>query len=178
MENEVNIYIETSLKGPSRRRAAGMYILEYKKANGVPVTRDAVLYMERTTENILVLTLLEKALSRLTKTCSVRVNTECGHVLNVMRNHWLPQWKKNGWINAKGKPVANADLWAAVSELMGGHLVEISGGRHNCYRELMYTEIHRELGTPHTLSMEEKRDALSDRGQIYRCPDNGGEAGA
>ncbi len=173
----VNIYIETSLKGPSKRRAAGMYILEYEKDGGAPVTRDAVLYMEQTTENILVLTLLGNALSRLTKTCSVRVNTGCSHVLNTMQNHWLPQWKKNGWTNAKGKPVANADLWAAVSELMGRHLVEINGGWHNGYRELMYTEIRRELGMPHMLPMEEKRDVLSDSGEIYRCPD-GGEAGA
>lgn len=28
---------------------------------------------------------------------------------------WMKKWKKNGWKNAKGEPVKNADLWEIIS---------------------------------------------------------------
>lgn len=91
---EVNIYIETSIHGPKAKRAAGEWLVEFITSKGEPVTRSGIICREEISENALTLELLRDALSRLTKTCSVRVNTECGHVLNVMQNHWLAQWRK------------------------------------------------------------------------------------
>lgn len=165
----VDIYIETSVKGPARRRAAGMYLLQFITDSGDAVTRDGIIYREQTTENALVLELVAEAFSRLTRACSVRVNTECAHVLNAMHNHWLPQWRKNGWVNAKGKPVANAGLWKAAAGLMDRHLVEVCSGWH-CYRNIMDTEIRKELAAPHALPMEMRRDVCAASREARRCP--------
>lgn len=140
----VNIYIETSARGPAVREAAGEWIVEFITTNGIPVTRNGVIYKNRTTENALALELLRDAFSILTKTCSVRVNTECGHILNTMHNHWLPQWRKNGWMNAKDKPVANQKLWEQVSDLMDNHCIEFTSGYHS-YRNVMQEDINRKL---------------------------------
>ena len=110
----------------------------------MPVTRQGLMLKEKTTENELSLELLREAFGRLVKECSVRVNTECGHVLNVMQNHWLPLWEKNGWKNAKGRPVKNAELWQQCRELMDRHVVSFGAGEHS-YRKVMQADIKREM---------------------------------
>lgn len=107
----VNIYIETSFRGPAVRKATGAWIVEYMSGTGKLITRGGILYADNTTENGLALHLVSKSFSILTKTCYAVVFTECGHVLRTMQNHWIWQWRKNGWINAKGKMVRNAEMW-------------------------------------------------------------------
>ena len=139
---QVNVYIETSVRGPRRGAAAGMWLAEYGKRDGTTETRSGVLYREDTTQNALTLELLNSALLILTKPCSVRVNTECAHVLNVMRNGLLPTWEKNGWINAKGEPVKNREAWERAVSLMSAHAVTVGNGWHG-YLETMRRDIRK-----------------------------------
>lgn len=141
---KVKIYLETTVHGPAVRQAAGIWLIEYIKKDGTPETRQGILYRENTTENTLVLELLKEAFSKLTKTCSVGVNTKCKHVLNVMENHWLPQWEKAGWNNAKGRPVKNAELWKQCAEKMRRHYVSFQEEEHS-YRSVMQLELKKEL---------------------------------
>ena len=144
----VNIYIETSFKGPAEKRAAGAWIVEYILQSGQPVTRGGILYSDRTTENQLALNLIIQALALLTKTCRVRVFTECRHVLNTMNNHWLGQWQKNGWINGKGRMVRNAGEWRRCAELFGMHVLEWTSSVH-AYRGCMQGRLRKELEKEH-----------------------------
>lgn len=147
----VSIYIETSFKGPATKRAAGAWIVEYVLETGQPVTRGGILYADKTGENELALRLIEKAFSILTKTCCVLVYTECGHVLRTMQNHWLAQWRKNSWINAKGKLVRDAEAWNRCAELFDHHMTEWTDGWHD-YRQCMQGRIKKELGREHGLT--------------------------
>lgn len=140
---EVGIYIETSIHGPARRPAVGKYYAEYIKKNGKPETREGIIREECTTENVLALELLNAALGRLGKPCRVRVNTQCVHILNVMDNHWLPQWEKAGWMTAKGKPVKNMEQWKSCQDLMRDHVVTFESGPHS-FRDIMLWEIEKE----------------------------------
>lgn len=144
----VNIYIETSIKGPAVKEAAGEWIVEYVTGTGIPVTRSRIIWRKKTTENALTLELIRDAFSILTKTCCVRVNTPCEHVLSVVNNHWFPQWKKKGWINAKGNPVKNAELWQQIDDLMKNHFVEMCSEAHKYYDVMKY-DIRKELGKIH-----------------------------
>ena len=86
-------------------------------------------------------------------TCSIRVNTECGHVMNAIEKGWVKQWKKNGWMNAKGVPVKNMELWQQVAGKMERHLVTFDFGDHS-YRNIMRDGMRRILA-----DMEEKKKA-------------------
>lgn len=140
----VTIYIETSIKGPRPARAAGEWLVEFVTGSKIPVTRSGMVIKEKTSENALVLELLRDALSILTKTCSIRINTRCGHVLQAVENGWLKQWKKNGWAKAGGKELSNAGLWKEVSELMERHLIETDSGWHE-YQDVMLRDIRRRM---------------------------------
>lgn len=141
---QVAIYIETSFHGPAVRDAAGEWLIEYIKTDGSPETRQGVICREKTTENALVLELMTEAFGKLTKPCSVRVNTGCEHILNVMNNHWLPQWEKAGWVSAKGKLIRNMYLWQQCAEAMREHVVSFENGWHS-YRNKMQWELEKEV---------------------------------
>ena len=75
----VTIYLETTIKGPRPRMAAGAYLVEYITSRNEPETRGKILFSEKITENALTLSLLSRSLDELsqTSTCSIRVNTHC-----------------------------------------------------------------------------------------------------
>lgn len=145
----VTVYVESGLRGPARRSGAGTWLVEYIRKDGTPETRpvepaDAVTWLPDTTQAALELHMLIDALSILTKPCSVRINTECEHILNVFENGWLGKWKESDWKTAKGKPVANAELWQQLSEYIDVHEDVLVEKGENSYRNIMHIEILKE----------------------------------
>jgi len=47
----------------------------------------------------------------------VHVISDSTYVVNCFRNRWWVGWKRRGWRNASGKPVANQDLWNGLLDL-------------------------------------------------------------
>lgn len=145
----VTVYVESNIRGPARRSGAGTWLVEYIRKDGTPETRpvdpaDAVTWLPDTTQAALELNMLIDALSILTKPCSVRINTECEHILNVFENGWLEKWKESDWKTAKGKPVANAELWQQLSEYIDVHEDVLVEKGENSYRNIMQMEILKE----------------------------------
>lgn len=141
---EVNIYVETTIHGPAKGKGAGMYLIEYIKSNGEPETREGVLYLNEATEQQLVLTLVEMALKRLTKSCSCLVLIKAEGILNAQDNGWIEKWAEQGWKKANGKPVQNADIWQQLYEQFQKHEVLFSGGG-NSYRPAMEQRMKEEV---------------------------------
>jgi ribonuclease HI len=46
------------------------------------------------------------------------VVSDSTYVVNCFRDGWWRRWISNGWRNAKKEPVANADLWRPLVELV------------------------------------------------------------
>jgi ribonuclease HI len=44
------------------------------------------------------------------------VVTDSTYVANCFRDKWFLGWRRRGWKNAAGKPVANTDLWEPLIE--------------------------------------------------------------
>jgi ribonuclease HI len=44
--------------------------------------------------------------------------SDSAYVVNCMNHRWFETWLKNGWKNAKKKPVENQDLWMQLLELL------------------------------------------------------------
>ena len=51
----------------------------------------------------------------------VAVVSDSTYVVNCFRDKWYVRWVANGWRNAKKQPVANADLWRPLIELVVAH---------------------------------------------------------
>jgi ribonuclease HI len=47
----------------------------------------------------------------------LHVMSDSTYVVNCFRNEWWVGWKRRGWRNAQGKPVANRDLWEVLLPL-------------------------------------------------------------
>jgi ribonuclease HI len=47
----------------------------------------------------------------------VHVTSDSTYVVNCFRDRWWEGWKRRGWRNTAGKPVANRDLWEVLLEL-------------------------------------------------------------
>jgi len=48
----------------------------------------------------------------------VTIVSDSTYVVNCFRDRWWVRWQANGWRNAKKEPVANADLWKPLIELV------------------------------------------------------------
>lgn len=132
----VNIYIESSRRGPSRGPGKYLYLMEYTLKSGIPYTVEDVEKFEDTTENELVLRAIIAAGKRLAKPCSVRIFTGCNHVLSTVHNGWHIEWQKNGWKKKNGKPIRNAELWEELVQTLDPHVVTYTKDAHS-YQRLM-----------------------------------------
>lgn len=137
----VDIYIDTSIKGPRRRDGVCQYIIAFKAANGVTADTGDKIRAADTTENRLTLLGLEAALKRLKAPCALIIHLECSHVAAVLNNGWLEEWKYNNWMTKKGAPVADAKKWQSIQYLLNAHEFQVVLKEEHSYREWMKREL-------------------------------------
>lgn len=140
---EVRVFVKTSWKGPERQDGVAAWLAECM-ARGEPVTRQGFVHLEDGTQARGTLMALANALYILKKPCSIRIYVDCGHVQSAVQNGWHRQWRENGWKNAKGKEVRNADVWEILAEKAAPHTCRMEAGRHE-YTTVMQDAIRREL---------------------------------
>lgn len=121
----VNIYIETSTLAVRALSASGIYVMEAVDENGEPVMKNGepvVVYEQvdfaHININIMVMTLLETALSRLQKPSTVNIYTRCESVYWALKNDWISGWKSNDWKTARGIDVKNKEKWKIIEYLL------------------------------------------------------------
>jgi ribonuclease HI len=73
----------------------------------------------RTTNQRMEITAVLEALQVLAPSGPIVVVSDSTYVVNCFRDRWWVKWEANGWRNAKKQPVANADLWRPLVELVG-----------------------------------------------------------
>ncbi len=69
-----------------------------------------------TTNQRMELTAVLEALRALPR--PITVVSDSIYVINCFRDKWYVRWQANGWRNSKKQPVANADLWRPLVELV------------------------------------------------------------
>lgn len=72
----------------------------------------------RTTNQRMELTAVLRALDTLGVAEALHIVSDSTYVVNCFRDSWWVGWQRNGWRNAKRQPVANADLWRPLIELV------------------------------------------------------------
>ena len=89
------------------------------------------------TNNIMELTAVIKALDSLKEQCHVVLTTDSNYVKDGITD-WINTWKLNGWKTANKKPVKNKDLWIKLDSLSKKHIIDwkwVKGHSGHLYNE-------------------------------------------
>ena len=136
---EVNIYLETSLKGPVVKDGWNASVLEYISRDGKPVTREDFEREASTTYYRQSLRALIKALQRLNTNCIVNIYLDSVYIENGITKN-LKNWKANGFLSADGKPLKNLNEWKEIARLIGGHKIQFHRVKRHAYSDWMRKE--------------------------------------
>ena len=82
-----------------------------------PLNLSEPLLGEKQTNQRAELTAIIKALEIIDSDRNVLVITDSKYAMKGL-TEWMKNWKKNGWKNAKNKPVENKDLWVKLDNLL------------------------------------------------------------
>ena len=114
--NEVNIFTDGACRNNPGPGGWGV-ILKSQSA-----TKELYGGELQTTNNQMELLAAIKALQSLKRPCRVNLYTDSNYVKQGI-TEWIIKWKKNGFRNAKKKPVLNSDLWKQLDQLASIHQV-------------------------------------------------------
>ena len=81
-------------------------------------------YAPVTTNNQMELTAVIEALIMLKEPCKVQLYSDSAYVINAFVQDWVGNWKKNGFRNAKRKPIENIEFWQRLINLNDYHNIE------------------------------------------------------
>tara|TARA_B100000676_G_scaffold290789_1_gene324704 strand:+ start:1121 stop:1567 length:447 start_codon:yes stop_codon:yes gene_type:complete len=112
----LNIYTDGACKGNPGIGGWGA-ILKYGNTE-----KEIKGFSKETTNNIMELTAVIKALESLSRSCNIIITTDSNYVKNGITD-WINNWKKNGWKTAKKQPVKNKDLWVSLDKLVAKHSI-------------------------------------------------------
>lgn len=141
----VDIYIDTSMKGPKKRGGWYTYIVAVETEKGTADTGDTKK-AEDATENQATLLGLEAALKRINTSCHLILHLECDYVATALINGWPEQWRYNGWMTTKNKPVCDAEKWRSIQEILNAHEFEVRLKEPHTYREWMRSKLREKEG--------------------------------
>lgn len=141
----VDIYIDTSIKGPKRRDGSYLYIIAMQTSAG-PADVGKMDSLEDTTEHQATLTALEAALKRIAKPCRLILHLECQYVAGALLNGWYKQWRQQAWMTQKGKPVCDAEKWQSIEYLLNAHDFEVRLKKPHSYRDWMRRTLSEKEG--------------------------------
>lgn len=91
---------------------------------------------KETTNNIMEVTAVIEGLKFLKYPCEVEVYSDSAYIVNAFNQHWIANWKKNGWKNSKKEDVKNRELWEKLEELTKMHkvkFIKVKGHSDNVY---------------------------------------------
>mgnify|MGYP001095709003 FL=1 len=113
----IEIYTDGACKGNPGMGGWGA-ILIYKDH-----VKEISGFESETTNNIMELTAVIKALESLKEECHIILTTDSNYVKDGITD-WINNWKLNGWKTANKKPVKNKELWIMLDLLSQKHIID------------------------------------------------------
>ena len=117
IRKNVNIYTDGACSG-NPGPGGWAAILEFG-----PHKKEISGYMQGTTTNRMELFAAISGLGALKEPCDVQLYSDSNYLVQAFNDHWIDNWKKNGWKNSGGAPVENKDLWFILLTLTKKHNV-------------------------------------------------------
>lgn len=144
---EVNIYLETSLKGPGTRKGWYAAVVEYHTKKYGIQTREIFVQESEITYNKSALLAFIESLKILNAKCNLTIHTDSVYLSSSFQNGNLKRWKENGFLNVKGEPIKNQSEWRLASELADKHEVAFACEKKNAYTIWMLEEAKKRFET-------------------------------
>lgn len=119
-ENRVLIYTDGACSGNPGAGGWGAILMHGNHAKEISG------FEKETTNNRMELTAVIVALSTLKQPCTVELYSDSAYVVNAIKQGWLENWKKNGWLGSDKKQVKNIELWQNLDSLMQKHKVNFN----------------------------------------------------
>ena len=88
------------------------------------VVREITGSEDLTTNQRMELRAAVEALRTIPSGSRIRLHSDSAYLVNCFQQGWMERWQKNGWLNSKGNPVENQDLWKQLLELVEINMVE------------------------------------------------------
>lgn len=118
-----------------------MYLVECVINNRIE-SREGIVSFPDTTEDAITVTALIKALLELNKSCKFKIYTSDRNIFYALETGRAQKFRDKEYMNAKGLPVKNAELWEILFELLQKHEWEITQEEHS-YRLYMESELKK-----------------------------------
>lgn len=115
---EITIYTDGACSGNPGSGGYGA-ILMYKEHK-----KEISGFEKETTNNIMELTAVIKALELVKHPCKIKVYSDSAYVVNGFLQGWIYNWMKKGWKTADGKSVKNKELWQKLYDFTQTHEIE------------------------------------------------------
>ncbi len=80
-------------------------------------------HINNTTNNIMEMTAIIKALELLNDNCDIEVYTDSKYLKDGITS-WIHNWKKNNWKNSAKQEVKNKELWIRLDQLCVEHKIQ------------------------------------------------------
>ena len=113
----VNIYTDGACSG-NPGPGGWAAILEFG-----PHRKELSGYMAGTTNNRMELFAAISGLGALKEPCNVNLYSDSNYLVQAFNDHWIDNWKKNGWKTSGGGKVENQDLCFILSAQTSKHNV-------------------------------------------------------
>ncbi len=137
----VNIYIESSIKGPSKKSGIVGLILQ---AGNTDATKTIFGIVNDSTANQSILICLKNALSHIKSECeSVYIHTTSNYVyLNCSVSRQI-QWLESNYRTSKGEEVKFAAEWRDIHRYLEGKEYKVIYNEPNDFKNWLQAEVER-----------------------------------
>ena len=141
----VDIFITHNMTSLKARRAAYVYVIYALTSKG-DATCSEFGMEQNVTVNRINLYAFCSALAHFTSPAEITVYTDSSVLAGAFNSGNIDKWQKNGFQTARGRPLANADLWRRAAQLIQGHLVSAVLTKQHQYTSWAETELIRKYG--------------------------------
>lgn len=125
---EFEIYAASSVRGPRKKDGRAVFLVRAYDSRPLWQKMFRVQFEELNEDGATLLALSRAAEHARDATGdgsqAVKIRTDCAYVRNGY--YWVRKWQQAGWMNSKGRPVQNRELWEKLDSSTRGFMVIFS----------------------------------------------------
>lgn len=138
----VDLYVETSIKGPRQRDGTAGYVIQYICRNGQPATCTDFWRIEKMSAHESILAAAVRGMKRIKAGCEIAIHTDDAWVASAV-NSWMKDWERRGWVTGTGGEVKHKEMFEKIAGRRKTDLVTVENGLGEEYAEYLRYNIQK-----------------------------------